>query len=260
MNLGKPPVIEAWVEFRFAVDEGVPAWDEATAEKFFKHHFADAFTIKDFVGHYEVEIEAGGGRPTVRQGAPVFDRARASNADGDRCLQAGRDVLIYNILRRRGVWPEYRDLRGEAMAAYGKYIDFAKSLALRSVGLHYRDEVAVPSEGPLIDLRDHITVYPEVPEGVFGPVSNFVMNLTLPDAATAGILNLAVGTVPFVKPDTTARELRIRLDWHLLSKSAPSTEPKAVSEWLDRAHNELTHAFERCFTRAAWQRFDPKED
>lgn len=258
MRLGKPPVIEAWVEFRFAVDEGVPAWDEATAERFFKSHFADAFETKDFVGHYEVEIESAGGRPTIRQGAAVFERARATNADGNRYLQAGRDVLIYNVLRTRAAWPEYGALRDEAMAAYGKYTGFARATSLRSVGLHYRDEVTLPLHGSRVDLRDYITVYPEVPGDAFGPTSGFVMNLTLPEAVEAGILNLVVRTVPLAMPD--AKELRLRLDWHLRSEEPPSTEPAAVSEWLDRAHGELIHAFVQCFTKAAWQRFDPKED
>jgi hypothetical protein len=90
-------------------------------------------------------------------------------------------------------------------------------------------------------------------------MSSFVMNLTLPEVAKVGILNLVVRTV-FVTPVVAAKESRIRLDWHLRSMDPPSTEPAAVSEWLDRAHGELIGAFAQCFTNAAWQRFDPKED
>ena len=110
MQLGKPPVIEAWIEFRFSVEEHARRWDQDVAAAFFREEFDEAYAIKDFVGRWEMTVEAGPAGPSIKAGRMVFERARASNPDGDRVVQAGRDVLIYNMLRA----PNKKSLSGIA--------------------------------------------------------------------------------------------------------------------------------------------------
>jgi len=263
-QLEKPPVVEAWIEFRFSPNEHAPTWDEIVAARFFEKHFADAFKLKDYAGHYEILVDATAGRPRIREGQAIFERARATNKEGDRYLQVGRDVLIYNILRKQATWPRYEALRDEALEAYGKYVEYTKPQSLAYAVLHYRDVASFPYtvkdgiQQPL-DLDQYFKISPQIPPSL-GSLANFAINLTLPAAADAGVLNLVIRDEPSGKGGALAQEGRFRFDWHLSSKSLTSLETDVVRSWLNRAHDELLQAFRECFTEEAWALFDPKED
>jgi len=263
-QLEKPPVVEAWIEFRFSPNEHAPAWDEIVAARFFEKHFAHAFNLKDYAGHYEILVDATSGRPRIREGQAVFERARAINHEGDRYLQAGRDVLIYNILRGKATWPRYQALRDEAIEAYGKYVEFTQPQSLSCAVLHYRDVASFPytvndAAERMLDLDQYLKVSPQVPPSL-GSVANFAINLTLPAAAEAGVLRLLIRDEPSGNEAVPAQEGRFRFDWHLTSLSLTSLDTHAVRSWLDRAHADLLLAFRECFTDEAWALFAPKED
>ena len=261
-KLGKPPVVEAWIEFRFAVGEESPEWDAALAEAFLRRNFGESFKVNSYVGHTEFTVEPGKGGPSLREAKVLLERARAANQAEDRYVQVGRDVLIYNLLRKQDVWPEYSVLLREAMEAYGKYVADVRPKALLRTALHYRDVVSIPfGTGSDIDLGEYLSIYPEVPRDRFGPVTSFLMMFTLPLNSRSGILNLVIRNEPMAvgadgKPIPGAR---FRMDWHLTTDGIRSTDPVPVQDWLDSAHRDILKAFRNGFTEKGWALFDPKE-
>jgi uncharacterized protein (TIGR04255 family) len=261
VELGKPPIIEAWVEFRFSVSEDAPTWDEDTAALFIKRNFKERFKIKGSVGRYELTVHSEDGKPSVRESKVIFERCRAATSEEDRYLQAGRDVLIYNMLRKHGAWPSYRVLRDEALEAFQKYVAFAKPVGLSRVALHYRDILPITlDKSGEVDLSRYLAVYPEVPKTLFGTVARFMISMTLPNTGIAGELTLVIRDDP-TKDEPAGQEAceaRFRLDWHLVASRTVPMEEGPVRQWLDQAHEDLIRAFRSCFTEAGWALLEPK--
>lgn len=263
VELRNPPVIEAWIEFRFSVEENAPPWDVSTFADFLEKNFEGQYQIKDLVGHYELTLASREGVPGIKDARAVFERARAASQNGESYLQAGRDVLIYNLLRQQEAWPSYDALRDQALNAYGKYVAYAKPSGLLAVGLHYRDMVNIPFAGKdHIDLERYFKIHPQVPGEIFGPVSRFSIALTIPCMADQASLNLVIQDerqpADAEKRDTDLA--KFRMDWHLNSGIMESMEREHVRQWLDKAHSELIRVFSESFTNDAWALFERKEE
>jgi uncharacterized protein (TIGR04255 family) len=261
-ELRKPPVTEAWIEFKFSVSEEHPAWDEVTGKEFIERAYGERFKTKQFIGRQEMTFEAKEGRPSLREARLVFERVLAANADEDRYVQAGRDQLIYNIVRKQQCWPEYSALRDEALDVYGQYVLFAKPSGLQTLALHYRDVVRIPlpATGSL-DLSRFFTVCPDAPSGAFGSVSNWAIDLTLPYACKDATLRLVIRDDPPAHGSEPAgiTEAMFRMDWHAFANRTVGLEPQLVREWLEAAHEELLTAFKAAFTQECWALFEPTE-
>jgi uncharacterized protein (TIGR04255 family) len=259
MELGKPPVVEAWIEFRFRVAGEASPWDETHAELFMKQAYPDSFKIKDYIGHWDLTLQQEAGRPSLTGNRLLLERVRACDETGSRFVQAGRDILIYNMLRLDLAWPQYTELRRAALEAYEKYLSFAKPEGLASIGLHYRDVVIVPlKDGEAMNLDDYLLVRPTAPE-VLGNLGGVRMSLTFPAASEAGVLRLGVHD-EVVPPETGgAVSARFRFDWHLATEWSKSSEIQAVEAWLDSAHEDILRMFKGCFTDRCWNLFEPEE-
>ena len=251
VKFNNPPVIEAWIEFRFSFKDEIPYWDEVKAQAFIADYFEGRFHVDSFLGRTEFTISASGGRPAFTQSKVIFERVRATNEYSDRYVQVGRDTLIYNLLRKEKDWPEYHSLRDDAMDSYDKFIQFLRPMALQHIALHYRDLVIVPlQDKQRVRLGDYFTIFPEVPERKFGDMSNFMVALTLPETWRSGVLNLMVQSDPPVPSPEHPNEGRFRWDWHISPKSSiGSLDKDTITTWLDQAHDDLFQAFLSAFTQ-----------
>lgn len=257
-------MVEAWVDFRFAAREEAPEWDEGTAEKFLEQQFDGEFATESYAGQTQVQWSERGGRPTIEHAETLFERVRACNKGGDRYIQAGRDLVIYNILRKQQQWPSYEELRDEAVTAYKKYVEFTSPESVTRITLAYRDIVSLEADpGGTIKLNEHLRIYPEVPESL-NPVSAFRIDLTCGGGNQPGDLRLTVQNEPPVASHEEEgqfddHELRFRLDWRLIAAREFALDPAEVTKWLDEAHASVIAAFRSAFTQRAWDRFKPRE-
>jgi len=247
-----PPVIESWIEFRFSYAEESPYWDETRAEAFIVDYFGGKFKVNSYFGRSEIVVDASKGRPDFSKPKLIFERIRAASLEQDRYIQAGRDLLVYNMLRKEHNWPEYSTLRTEALDAYGKYIDCLKPNALKNISLHYRDLVVIPfDEHNKVNLDGYFTILPKVPEGTYGDISGFMITLEMPEVCKSGVTRLIIQNE--TSPSSSgvpASNARFRMDWHLNPhKAVESLDKKIVTAWLDQAHDELFEAFVAAFTK-----------
>ncbi len=259
MDLGKAPVIEAWIEFRFAASEESRPWSNSTAKAFLSQSYKHRFQLESYVIRGDLTTDPSGEGPTF---SPSFQWARACTASGDRYIQVGRDILIYNVLRKSRKWPQYKVLKAEAMEAYAKYIGFTHPHEIRTISLHYRDSVPIPcEENGHIDLERYLLVHPKVPAESFGGITDFLIGITLKDASEIGTMKLTVRPEPSSGKDeqSPAREGRLRMDWHISSRSPSTTDAGEVIEWLDQAHDDLQRVFHESFTTEGWSLFEPTE-
>lgn len=259
MRFANPPVIEAWIEFRFSYPEDAPYWDQTRAQAFIRDYFEGKFKVNSYFGRSEIAVDASKGQPDFSKSKLIFERIRAVSAAQDHYVQAGRDVLIYNMVRKQKEWPEYATLRSEALDAYDKYIECLKPSALQSVSLNYRDLVVIPlDEKNKVKLDDYFKVLPKVPEDTYGDISDFMIALDMPKVCKSGLTHLIIRTQP--SPPNANHPVSnacFTLDWDLNPhKPIESLDKRIVTDWLDQAHDDLFKAFLATFTRKGLNLFD----
>ena len=128
LNFQKPPVVEAWIEFDFDLSEENIPWTEENAVKFIKENFAD-YTPKQSEFFARIQVDSRG-LPDFSKTDKSFNRIKAFSKDGQYCIQAGRNILIFNQINK-GEWPGYDNMRNEAfkvLTSYSDYRSFEKLL------------------------------------------------------------------------------------------------------------------------------------
>ena len=140
LNFENPPVIEAWIEFDFDLSEENIPWNEEIAINFIKEHFPD-FKPKrsEFFARILVNSK---GVPDFSRTDKSFNKIKAFSNDEQYCIQAGRNVLIFNQINK-GVWPGYDNMRNEAFKVLSSYSDYRSFEKLLSASLHYRDVIEI---------------------------------------------------------------------------------------------------------------------
>jgi uncharacterized protein (TIGR04255 family) len=250
----KPPVVEAWIEFRFALTQEDSKWDEDAARNLMKKYSGE-FVAGSFLKCLQINVNVGPDQPHLAEKQESFERVRAFSEGGDHCIQAGRDVFVFNQLKRT-TWLGYESMCDAAVAAVGKYMLFRGLNELTRVSLHYRDVVSIP-KGAIsgIDFSKWFRVYPQIPADSFGGVSAFTFAVHLPAMCEDATAILSVQNLPSPAEDS---EFRFSIDWH--ANSVHSLESlEAARKWLDRTHSTLRSSFEKAFTSQCLALFEPSE-
>ncbi len=240
-----PPVIEAWIEFRFDLSEEVEKWDEEKAREFVDKYL-EGFKTKDIFGFSRFSIDSKTGK-LAHPTEVIFDRIRAYSEDEDSCVQAGRETLIYNqIKKEKKEWPEYINMKKGAFSVLEKYMEYRKLPKIVSVALHYRDFVKIPiGEKSKLELEDYFKVYPETPDEI-GDMSAFSFSVQLPKACQSSHTILAMQTVP--SKDKSDKNFGFLMDWHVISTICVESIDTA-GDWIDSAHGDLFNFFKSAFTQ-----------
>lgn len=255
MLFKKPPVVEAWIEFKFALTDEASTWDEEAARKLMRD-FYEAYHAASFLKCTQIEVKIKEGKPPFTDTKEFFDRIKAFSPEGDECIQAGRDVLVFNQLRKNA-WRGYEGMRDAAIHAAEKYMTFRDLHELTGIALHYRDVVAVPRVGNSgIRLSDWFRIYPEVPEDAFGTVSGFRFTVQLPGLCKGARARLSVQSLPPESEDDTL--LKFSIDWHVTSADKVKDIADA-RDWLDPVHESLRNSFDGAFTPACLELFEPDD-
>jgi uncharacterized protein (TIGR04255 family) len=253
MEFKKPPVVEAWVEFKFALTEGARPWDESVAKEFVQKYFAEFKHIELFgLAKVKIDLKTGNALDTDRS----LERLRAFSDSRDRCVQVGQNMVVYNQMRRpKEEWPGYDRLRDGAFIALENYANFRGLNELASVSLHYLDIVGIPTSADCkIKLEEYFTVYPELPDEKFGGISGFGVGIGLPNICKNASTTLTIQALGQVGPPYD--KCRFAMDWHVTSKGG--THDKTVArEWLDLAHRDIRGAFDAAFTKRGLELFEP---
>lgn len=239
-----PPVIEAWIEFEIDLTEENTSWDKETSLAFIRNSFPD-FTeteFRAFLGDVKVDLQNMQSAPSKL----IIDRVRAFTKEKDRCIQVGRNVLVFNQIKK-GPWPKFEKCRDQAFDVLAKYMAFRQLGKLRTVALHYRDIVQIPKNSKnIIQLDDYFTICPKVPEDKFRSLSHFRFAMELPDFCEQARIILSMQDVP--APMNSEAHYRFVMDWHLTPKQE-ITDVDIGRKWLDEAHNVNYDAFVAAFTK-----------
>lgn len=256
MKLGKPPVIEAWIEFHSLLNEEVPQWEVHNAKKFVDEYYPDLQHQMVATQHRLIYDMHGKEKGKV---STLFERFRGTAPDGDRVIQVGRQILVLNVLKNEGrIWPTFETWRDESLKLLSRYVEFIKREHIIGIrpAIHYRDLVTLPTADGKLAIEEYLRVYPKVPNE-FGEIAHFGIELFLSGLSNAGLTRLSV--VPM--PDPERQGLAdFQLDWHVEINPKQTLQPEQneIKDWLDKAQADVGDAFERIFTPKAWALFEPE--
>jgi len=241
VNFNKPPVVEAWIEFNFDLseEENIP-WNESVACKFIEENFED-FTPKHSEYFARIQFDSKG-KPDFSKTDQSFNRIKAFSKDGQYCIQAGRNVLIFNQINK-GSWLGYDNMLNKALEVLESYSNYRSVEKLLSSQLHYRDIIPIPTKEGKIKLEDYFTIYPQT-EHSFGEYSHLRLELLLPDSCKDGFTYFTLISMPG-NDDTI---IKFQMDWHVRPHDSYIMSFEEAKDWLDKVHSELRRRFEEALT------------
>ncbi len=253
-NLGKPPVVECWIEFETEIEDAGARWNP-DATKAFLNALSGDFRAKRLRWATEVDLDPDDEIPTLSQ---YCDRVEAVSESQNRVVQVGQSVLIYSALRDEKPWPAFSEICDQAMEALQAYRDRINPGSLNRVTLHYRDIVNLPcpkaDEG--VEIEDYLNVYAKIPEMIPArQLAYYSIELYFDPSGTRDGIYLETRPLAY---DIECKTLPIELLWHSVSKIDDPVTDQGVAESLGVADDSLSLAFRACFTDLGWSLFEPK--
>jgi uncharacterized protein (TIGR04255 family) len=261
LKLAKPPVIEVGIEFHFDPQPDKQPWDLPVAGPFidrYKTSFPHVEVLQ--AEQFHIEKRGPGGVPARIFGQISLDRLRAHNEEGTRWIQVGNDLLVCSLVRHEEIYPGFDQLREEALATLHQYVEHFKPASVKRAALTYLDLVEIPIPEGQIGFRveDFFRLHVEVPDGVFGAVGYFSLQLVFPKkAGGTDQLSLLFSTAP---PVQDRRACRFQMHWHCLCEDVNSLDKGVIAGRLETAHQRLRECFRASFTDKGWALFQPKDN
>jgi len=240
----RPPVVEAWIEVYFDLSEENIPWTEEYAVNFIKENFPD-YSPKHYEYFARIKVNSKG-EPDFSKTDKSFNRIKAFSKNGEYCIQAGRNVLIFNQINK-GDWLGYDNMRDKAFEVLEKYLNYRRIERLLNTCLHYRDVINIPSESGKINLEDYFKIYPKVSDS-FGDTWGINLALVLPQSCKRGVTIFTLLQVL----NRDVKNFRFYMDWHITPcEGSIPTNIKESKLWFDDIHSDLRKRFEETFTDKA---------
>ncbi|HZZ78217.1 MAG TPA: TIGR04255 family protein [Gemmataceae bacterium] len=256
MNLGKPPIVQAWIEFRFEHSAERSEW-EASANKFFDM-FQDAYQEREVLAQHQMQIEKveKNQRPRVVDERVQLVGIRSFTPSKSRCLQLLRDTLTCNFTRSESTNYEGFDaLKAEAMAKFRAYVEFFRPTRLLQAAIHYVDLVRIPFDKGNVELGDYFTFTQDLPQATFGTTMGFNVQYTARPPQSKDLLEVRLYNE---QADPEGPTAQFRMDWRFIAYEGLSFADSEVGGRLSMGHDTLLSCFRNSFTEKGWALFEER--
>jgi len=232
-----PPIVEALCEFQFISEQ---PWD-LTLPGLIYEKIKDEFPDKQQQDGISVQFlpTERGFEYKIEPGSP---RVQFHRKDKSALIQVAPDLLVINQLKPYPTWNEFKPM---ILKNFQIYKEVARPKGFRRIGLRYINIVEF-DKSP-IELKDYFQFYPFIPEGLPQIHGSFVNRVEFPYEQGKERLILTLATVIPTKPNV----LSILLDLDYVMAAPEYIPLDGVSDWLEKAHEEIEKAFEACITDEA---------
>lgn len=159
MKLRKPPIVQAWIEFRFEPSPDHP-WEEQPVMAFLETTAAEYDDpSREFIKSSEVHVRAGtGGAFPQFQLREATVAVRAFNVARTRWLEVWHNRLRCGLLRGGAGYEGFSALRANALAMLDSHASAFEPMSVISFVLHYEDAVDAPLTDGRLNLEDYFTL------------------------------------------------------------------------------------------------------
>jgi uncharacterized protein (TIGR04255 family) len=257
-ELRKAPLVEAWIGFKFGSSGETTGLVQSEVRLFLEQHCPDFGNIEVAIEEkLEVVERTEQGLPRRIFGARRPVRFRARDGHGTRFIQLEHGLLSYHCLCENGGYSGFESLRDQSLAILSAYSGQFNAAAVLQIELHMLDMVDVPKDpAETFRTEDYFNIGASVPDQ-FGPVSDFLIQLSFAAEAAGNHLQLALAPIASGSADNV---YRFRLQWDIVHPCRPLlTDPQQISTVLTAGHEHLLTCFRSVFTTRAWNLFEPIE-
>jgi uncharacterized protein (TIGR04255 family) len=257
MNLGKPPIVQAWIEFRFDRGADGPEWGLATASAFFDV-IQGSYPEREVLAQHQLKIEKieKNQRPRIVDEQVQVVGMRASTSSKNRCIQLFPDVLSCNFARSQSSGYEgFEALKAEALAKFRAYLEFFRPARLMQATIHYVDLVRIPFKDDQVELAEYFTFTRDLSDSVFGNTLGFNVQYTTQPPSTKDLLEVRLNNE---QSDPEGPTAQFRMEWRQTAFDGLSLTEDGVSRRLSEMHDMILGCFKKSFTDKGWALFEPK--
>jgi uncharacterized protein (TIGR04255 family) len=171
--------------------------------------------------------------------APPLIGHSFQSGDGKQIVHARRDGFLFSRQQPYEGWERFRT---EARRLWDVYRAVTRPEAVTRVALRYVNRLDVlPSDG---GLKDYLRVLPDVPKGLPDIVSDFFMQLQVPQEGLSGTLILREATL---EPSPSGMAY-VLLDIDLFRVAELPQEEGPLWDFVERLRTRKNEVFEECIT------------
>jgi uncharacterized protein (TIGR04255 family) len=256
--LGKPPVVEAWIGFRFDQSASFE-WNEKSAARFF-HEFATDYPKLQMEGEHRFQVahDNDNDTPRIQKHETALRRVRSFRQDQSRCLQLVHGQLVYSAMKTESSgYPGFEQLLAESLVKLAHYLKMYQPTAIRSASLFYKNQFAIAgdgNDGNTIDLQNYFPNVKECSTEPFGSTLHFSHRTVFVSPRDTGPLIQVFQPLEKEK----GQPFIFEMTWLKICDQIDSLDFNAVVARLTAAHSYLGDCFEKSFTKKAWDLFVPE--
>lgn len=261
MELQNPPIVEAWIEFRFDTSDRENTWQQERVGEFLGQ-ISSTYVKQEGIWQEAFEITHQPNTPIPQKitGEVRLERVRAYSEDRSRCVQAGESLLVVSITKSGADYPGFNTLLKEALEHLGRFSSVFRPQAVREVALHYVDLLSLPRTGDEpINLDDYLKLIVHVPNDKDWPLQSMLARVGVPIDRRTGESDELVVQLRDERPGASSPDARFRIDWHLVSRAVDTLNAHEIAKRLENLHTVAREFFRQAFTDLAWDMFDPSD-
>lgn len=232
-----PPIIEALIDLRVERLSDLTV----TALKEIQSSISSDYPVTEDLAQVQGEFQMGSAVTATATQTPVG--CRFLSEDRTRIFQARLDGFTFSQLEPYTRWEAVRD---EARRLWSIYSTATRLKKIQRVAVRYINRLNLPydSSGRL-DLKDYLKTFPEVSPDLPQDLSDYVMQLQIPQLDLEAQLVLAES---IIGQSTSPSIVSILLDIDLFSFVDLPVDSDAAWNLLDRFRLRKNEVFEACIT------------
>jgi uncharacterized protein (TIGR04255 family) len=232
-HYSKAPITEAIIDLKVTLPEGF------SVNKLTELHsqISDRFPTIEPMQASSLLFQAG---PTIK-----IDASHQHNGflfrseDGLRIFQATLSGFTCNRLAPYETWENFRD---EARYLWDIYKDTCKPSSVTRAAVRYINRLDLP--GPVLDFKDFLRTVPEVSPDLPQGLSNFFMQLQIPQEDLNCMLIINEAFVPPTSPERVS----VILDFDLYREQIWQSDDEDIWRFLEELRHRKNQAFEASIT------------
>lgn len=157
-----------------------------------------------------------------------------ASADGRQIIQARLDGFAFIRLAPYKSWESFRD---EARRWWNAYRSVTKPKTITRIAVRYINRFELPL--PIHDLKDYLRTVPEIAPGLPQGLSNYFMQLHIPQEDLGAMLLLNEAGVPSPNQDFVS----ILLDIDIFREVDPPNSEDEIWEYFEQLRNRKNEVF-----------------
>jgi len=227
--LQNPPLASAFCRFFF---ESAGEWDWTIPGELYRD-IREEYPEKEQLFGYEVEVEEAGsvGPSSVSR---IPRSVQLSSQEHARSVEVGPQLLE---IQQGRPYPGWEDFLDQIVYVFERYRDVGKAPVLQGISLRYVNRLE--KEGDSEDLTETLTVLPDRPGRLGGPLTEFYQEYSIEYEQPEGVLIHRSGTASVEERDVVMLDIEFRIEQ--LSEEDLVDE---ISRRLGQAHECIYEAFE----------------